>query len=582
MKHVRSWVVFVVTLLVVAAAPRAAFAEATCYRLPFNNPNLADGWGSTCCGRTSPHRGVDFPQPTNTPIPAIAKGIVRVKAYSSCLGNVVVVEHPDGMFSGYCHMNAQSTLAVGASIAQSDIVGKIGRTGTCATGPHLHLTMSPQQGGWASGTTVDPYKYIEAHQTCNQAPKGVFDAAGCDALTGWAQDPDAPTLPIDVHLYIGGPAGDANAYGMPLHANLVRNDLCVPLGSCNHGFSAPPPLSFFDGLSHPVYAYAIDAKGGPNTALGSKPLLCQALPIPMTRIGVVRRRVAGADVLAAWHVASAQIATLTDAMLAAVPLGPDLVATPALVTVAGDPMIYLREYETVRPIPTPSALQAWALDASTAKATTALELATDLRGADWTSTPFLAKGQTGDVYVIDAPPPLWAELVEDDIPTEMAAGATADVTLHFRNRGSLTWAPGAVELAATPRNVASPLCDPTWPSCTRAGAFEDSVAPTTEATVKVRLRAPTEAGSVTTCFGLVTGTHWFSAPGANGPSDGELCRTLSITPADDSASADGCACSTVDARGPARRKDVGWLMIGVLGVMAWARRRRSHVAEHAR
>ena len=58
-------------------------AYAICYKLPFDNPNLDDGWGSLCCGRVTPHRGVDFPQPSGTPIPAIGTGTVVVNQWSS-------------------------------------------------------------------------------------------------------------------------------------------------------------------------------------------------------------------------------------------------------------------------------------------------------------------------------------------------------------------------------------------------------------------------------------------------------------------------------------------------------------------
>lgn len=144
----------------------SARAASTCYQLPFPNPNLADGWGSTCCGRTSPHRGVDFPQPSGKPIPAVADGVVRRNEYTGCLGHALVLEHPDGMFSGYSHMVTASPLPIGTVVKKGDIIGKVGNTGTCSKGAHLHLTMSPGVDGFKSGTTVDPYKYIQAHLTC--------------------------------------------------------------------------------------------------------------------------------------------------------------------------------------------------------------------------------------------------------------------------------------------------------------------------------------------------------------------------------------------------------------------------------
>ena len=161
---------FVALLLaLLGAVPRAA--EAACYRLPFSNPNLADGWHSVCCGRTNPHRGVDFPQAEGTAIPAVAAGVVRVNTWSGCLGNVLVIRHSDGMYSGYSHMVRRSTLAVGATVTLRQTIGYVGGTGSCARGAHLHLTLSDHESGYWTGTTVDPYVYIRQHpplaETCN-------------------------------------------------------------------------------------------------------------------------------------------------------------------------------------------------------------------------------------------------------------------------------------------------------------------------------------------------------------------------------------------------------------------------------
>jgi hypothetical protein len=148
----------------------SAHAASVCYQLPFGNPNLSDGWGSTCCGRTNPHRGVDFPQPKGKPIPAVADGVVRRNEFNGCLGNSLVLEHADGMFSGYAHMVGASGLAIGTVVKRGDIVGHVGSTGTCTTGPHLHLTIAPGVDGFKSGTTVDPYAYIQGHLTCGPPP----------------------------------------------------------------------------------------------------------------------------------------------------------------------------------------------------------------------------------------------------------------------------------------------------------------------------------------------------------------------------------------------------------------------------
>ena len=119
-------------LLLLAGVVDASVNASVCYRLPFSNPNLADGWGSTCCGRINPHRGLDFPKPLGTAIPAVADGTVVVKTSTGCLGNVVVVRHADGLYSGYSHMQAQSPLATGTSVTKGQTIGRVGSTGTPA------------------------------------------------------------------------------------------------------------------------------------------------------------------------------------------------------------------------------------------------------------------------------------------------------------------------------------------------------------------------------------------------------------------------------------------------------------------
>ncbi len=113
----------------------------------------------------------------------------------------------------------------------------------------------------------------------NTKPKGYLDGASCERVWGWSQDTDAPTKSIAVHLYFGGPAGEAKAKGVPVDANLDRSDLCTPLGSCNHGFEVASPLGLHDGKPHAVHAYGIDTAGGANAELtqSTETLDCDAV-----------------------------------------------------------------------------------------------------------------------------------------------------------------------------------------------------------------------------------------------------------------------------------------------------------------
>ncbi len=515
--------------LLLLAAPLPALAADVCYRLPFNNPNLRDGWGSTCCGRTNPHRGLDFPQASGTNIPAVADGVVRVRASSSCLGNVVVLEHADGMFSGYAHMLSGSPLAEGTRVAKGQTIGRVGSTGSCTTGPHLHLTMSRSVGGWGSGTTIDPHPYITSRTTCARAPRGYLDSATCDGITGWAQDQDTASAAIDVHLYVGGPAGAAGVDSFAVRADVSRPDLCSAIGSCAHGFSARVPLAYFDGVERPVYAYGIDSAGGANTLLTHSPrtLRCDQAPLPDLPTGRVRRHVPSPSAMAAWKLARADIAPLDDATLGAVDDGPALPAAPALVRIEGADAVYLREGDVLRHVPSPAAMAAWRFDYAAIQVVSAAALGDVLHGAPWPEAPFLAQGTAAEVYAIDAPPPLWAARVSDDVPAQMTAGTTADVTLRLDNRGSLAW----TEAVALVTDAPSPWCDEaTWPSCTRAAQVSGEVVPGAEGALTVRLRAPDVAGPTALCFALVHGAHAFGDPHQGGPATGALCWEIEVVP----------------------------------------------------
>ncbi len=518
-------------LLAIAAAATPAHAQ-TCYSMPFGNPDLDDGWGSTCCGRTHPHRGVDFPQGRGTAIPAIADGTAVVNTWNDCLGNVLVLAHADGMFSGYCHMNDRSGVGEGTSVHRGDIIGNVGDTGTCADGPHLHLTVSDHQDGWESGTTIDPIPYIQGHSVCNQDPSGHLDSADCKGVTGWAFDPDAPDRALAVHLYVDAPVGDPAAFSFPVSAGVPRDDLCGAIGSCDHGFEASLPPAFFDGAEHPIWAYAINSPAGGNPVLGGSPrtFQCPSAPLPEAPGGVVRRSIPSPEAFSAWRFAPTDEAPFTDDVLAALPIGTALSPSPDLVRIDDRPEVYVLEYGLLRHIPNPTVLDAWRFDANTIRSVAAAELADALSGADWLQTPFLAHGAAPDAVLIDAPPPLWAEVLGDDTPALLVLGASATVTVRLRNRGTQTWT-DTVQLAPTPRDAPSGLCDATWPSCTRIAAVAGEVPTGAETAFVFTLHAPTTPGPVQICYGLTLGPHWFSDPGELGPADDALCHTVSVVAA---------------------------------------------------
>lgn len=97
---------------------------------------------------TSRHMGTDFAGATGAPVHAINRGIVRIVDNFYYGGNVVYIDHGDGVTSAYLHLSRQD-VAVGDTVERGAPLGVVGATGR-VTGPHLHLIVR------YGSVTVDP------------------------------------------------------------------------------------------------------------------------------------------------------------------------------------------------------------------------------------------------------------------------------------------------------------------------------------------------------------------------------------------------------------------------------------------
>jgi MYXO-CTERM domain-containing protein len=233
----------------------------------------------------------------------------------------------------------------------------------------------------------------------NKAPTGHLDTADCKGITGWAQDPDAPDQSIPVHIYYDGPAGGA-AKALVLTASQHRDDLCAAIGSCNHGFSTPVPLSLQDGAPHELHAYGIDTAGGNNPEIGAMTLTCAAtLPTG------IRRLVTTPAVMTAWKFSTLwDLLVVPDAKLEAFPTADDIAVAPVLVqSDDGSPDVWLIDGEYRRLVPSVAVAAAWELDLSTLQVKTKSELLDLIEGPPLRPSPFLIKGSADSVYLLDDP-----------------------------------------------------------------------------------------------------------------------------------------------------------------------------------
>lgn len=107
------------------------------------------------------HSGIDQRGPHGEPIHAIASGTVRLTGHFNLHGNVVGVDHGEGLSSIYLHM---SRIAVrdGETVKKGEVLGYVGSTGR-STAPHLHWSM------YVNGVPVNPALWV-ALTPCPAAP----------------------------------------------------------------------------------------------------------------------------------------------------------------------------------------------------------------------------------------------------------------------------------------------------------------------------------------------------------------------------------------------------------------------------
>ncbi|MFT5682678.1 MAG: hypothetical protein ACI8RZ_003602 [Myxococcota bacterium] len=117
---------------------------------------LSSGYGmrrSPVTWRYKLHSGIDIAAPPGTPIIASGAGTVVLSEYHAGYGNLIEIEHSDGVVSRYAHCS-RLLVEVGAAVLRGDLIATVGSTGQ-STGPHLHYEIL------IDGEFIDPMEFIE-------------------------------------------------------------------------------------------------------------------------------------------------------------------------------------------------------------------------------------------------------------------------------------------------------------------------------------------------------------------------------------------------------------------------------------
>ncbi len=142
---------------------RLGAMEATLAAIPSGRPTNAPMETSSYGYRRDPfngmlafHAGMDFRGSYGQPILAAAPGKVSYVGPQQGYGNVVEIQHGNGLMTRYAHLSGYG-VRVGQDVARGQAIARMGSTGR-STGTHLHFEVR------VNGAAMNPRPFLEARQ----------------------------------------------------------------------------------------------------------------------------------------------------------------------------------------------------------------------------------------------------------------------------------------------------------------------------------------------------------------------------------------------------------------------------------
>ena len=113
---------------------------------------ITSRFGVSSSIRSGAHTGLDIACSKGTDIKVVADGEVIFAQRNGAYGNLVKVDHGNGVETWYAHCS-KIYAKVGQKVSSGTVIAAVGSTGN-STGPHLHLEIRIE------GTAVNPQRYL--------------------------------------------------------------------------------------------------------------------------------------------------------------------------------------------------------------------------------------------------------------------------------------------------------------------------------------------------------------------------------------------------------------------------------------
>lgn len=151
-----------------SALSRMELLEGSLSAMPSGRPTAAPMLSSSFGYRRDPfnghaafHAGIDFPGSYGQPILAAAPGKITFIGQRSGYGNVVEIEHANGLMTRYAHLSGFNA-RLGQQVGRGESIARMGSTGR-STGTHLHFEVRLR------GEAINPRRFLEAGENVLKA-----------------------------------------------------------------------------------------------------------------------------------------------------------------------------------------------------------------------------------------------------------------------------------------------------------------------------------------------------------------------------------------------------------------------------